>query len=310
MQMSWQMPTRPFGKTGERVGLLGMGVWVQDDEREHIEIVRRGIDEGITFQDTSWDYHEGRSEARLGKALKNGYREHTFLMTKIDARTKRVAAEQIRESLERLDVDFIDLLQFHEVIRMWEPDRIFAEDGAIHAVIDARKAGLVRFIGFTGHKDPEIHLKMLDVAARHDFRFDAHQLPLNAYDPHFRSFEAQVLPRLLKEGIAVIGMKPLGGGHFLREGGPLSKAELLAYTMNLPVSVCLAAFNSMRHLEESLEATRAFTFGRPSDHDMVELRERTLRANEGGRFEYYKVTDRFDGTSRNPEWLGAPDMAA
>ncbi|RJQ53237.1 MAG: aldo/keto reductase [Actinobacteria bacterium] len=309
MQM-WQMPTRPFGKTGERVGLLGMGVWVEDDERQHIEIVRRGIDEGVSFQDTSWDYHEGRSETRLGRALKGGYRERAFLMTKIDARTKRAAAEQIRQSMDRLGVEFVDLLQFHEVIRMWEPDRIFAEDGAMHAVIEARKAGLVRFVGFTGHKDPEIHLKMLDVAERHDFRFDAHQLPLNAYDPHYRSFEKAVLPRLLKEGIAVIGMKPLGGRYFLEDGGPLSKPELLAYTMSLPVSVCLSAANSMRHLEESLNATRAFTFSPPAPHDIVELRERTRLTNEDGRFERYKTTDRFDGTSRNPEWLGTPEMAA
>lgn len=297
-----EMPRRVFGRTGERVGLLGMGVWAPD-EREHIEIVRRGIDAGISFQDTSWDYHDGRSETRLGKALKDGYRDRVFLETKIDARTRGAAERQIRESLRRLDVEYVDLLQFHEVIRPWEPRRIFAEeDGGIHAVLAARQAGLARFIGFTGHKDPSVMNEMLDVAERNGFLFDACQMPLSAMDPHYRSFQELTLPRLVETGCAIIGMKPLGGrGHFLRTG-TLSKAEFLRYTMSLPLSVCLTGFSDMGELEEALDVARDFL---PlTSEEMVAFLERTAEVNAGGAAEHYKISDEFDGTTRHPEWLG------
>src|SRR2546430_26246 len=202
-----EMRYRPLGRTGEEVSLIGLGghhIGRQKEEKEIIAIIRAAIDSGINFMDNSWDYHDGGSEARMGKALKDGYRKKVFLMTKIDGRTKKAAAEQIDQSLRRLQTDVIDLLQHHEVIRLEDPDRIFAEGGAQEAVLAAKKAGKVRFIGFTGHKDPLVHLRMLDVAAEYQFRFDTVQMPLNVLDAHFRSFGGKVLPVLVKEGLGVL----------------------------------------------------------------------------------------------------------
>src|SRR6059036_1859809 len=206
---------RTLGRTGERVSIIGLGGWhigqASISERESIQLIRQAIDRGITFMDNCWDYNEGASQVRMGKALKDGYRKKVFLMDKIDGRTKKAAAEQIDQCLQRLQTDVIDLLQHHEVIRLEDPDRIFAEGGAQEAVLAAQKARKVRFIGFTGHKDPLVHLRMLDVAAKHHFRFDAEQMPLNVMDAHFRSFEREVLPVLNREGIAPLGMKAFGG---------------------------------------------------------------------------------------------------
>src|SRR3954451_11155831 len=181
------MRYRPLGRTGEEVSLIGLGghhIGRQKEEKESIEIIRAAVDGGINFMDNCWDYHDGGSELRMGKALRGGYRKKVFLMTKIDGRTKKSAAEQIDESLKRLQTDVIDLLQFHEIIRLEDPDRIFAEGGAMEAVVAAKKAGKVRFVGFTGHKDPFVHLRMLEVAEQHKFRFDAAQMPLYVLDAH------------------------------------------------------------------------------------------------------------------------------
>src|SRR5690349_2113256 len=206
------MRYRRLGRTKEEVSVLGLGghhIGRQKEEKDSITIIRAAIDGGITFMDNSWDYHDGGSEVRMGKALKDGYRKKVFLMTKIDGRTKKAAAEQLDQSLRRLQTDVIDLVQHHEVLRLEDPDRIFAEGGAQEALLAARKAGKVRFIGFTGHKDPLVHLRMLEVAAKHEFRFDTVQMPLNVLDAHFRSFEKHVLPVLVREEMGVLGMKSM-----------------------------------------------------------------------------------------------------
>src|SRR3989454_275426 len=211
---------RVLGSTGETVSAIGVGGWhlglKHVDEQLSIRIVRTAIDNSINFLDNCWDYNEGASEIRMGKALRDGYREKVFLMSKIDGQTRDLAARQIDESLKRLQTDHVDLMQFHEIIRAEDPDRIFAPRGAIEAMQEAKKAGKVRYIGFTGHKDPLIHLRMLDVAKKHGFHFDAVQMPLNVMDAHFRSFQHQVVPVLVKEGSGVLGMKPLGSGEILK----------------------------------------------------------------------------------------------
>src|SRR5947209_5920358 len=213
------MRYRTLGRTGQEVSVIGLGghhIGRQKEEKESIAIIRAAIDAGIQFMDNCWDYHDGGSEVRMGKALQDGYRKKVFLMTKIDGRTKKAAVSQLDQSLERLKTDVIDLLQFHEVIRLEDPDRIFAQGGALEALRAARKAGKVRYIGFTGHKDPLVHLRMLEVAAAHEFRFDAVQMPINVMDAHFRSFGQEVLPVLVSEGIGVLGMKSMGDGLLLK----------------------------------------------------------------------------------------------
>src|SRR5580658_989828 len=210
--------TPTLGHTGEKVSMVGIGGYHLArpgvDIDESIRIVRTGLDQGINFLDNCWDYNNGESEVRMGKALRDGYRQKAFLMTKIDGRNKATAEKQINDSLQRLQTDHVDLLQFHEVIRDTDPDRIFAAGGALEAVLEAKKAGKLRYIGFTGHKSPEIHLKMLATASAHQFTFDSVQMPLNVMDHHFDSFEAKVLPVLTKQNIGVLGMKPMGD-HFI-----------------------------------------------------------------------------------------------
>src|SRR5438552_180879 len=233
------IPYRTLGRTGEKVSIVGLGGYhlgQQADEQESIRIIRTAIDNGINFMDNCWDYNDGASESRMGKALRDGYRQQVFLMTKIDGRTKNAAAKQIDESLRRLQTDRIDLLQFHEVIRPSDPDRIFAPHGALEAVLDAKQAGKVRYIGFTGHKSPEIHLHMLNTAFARQFTFDAVQMPLNVMDAHYDSFEKQVLPALLQHEMGVLGMKPLGD-HFILASQTVTPLECLHYAMNLPTSV-------------------------------------------------------------------------
>src|SRR3981189_3597824 len=213
------VPYRTLGRTREKVSLIGLGGYhlgKQADPQESIRIIRKGLDEGISFLDNCWDYNGGESEIRMGNALRDGYRQKAFLMSKIDGRTKATAATQINESLRRLQTDRIDLLQFHEVIRDTDPDRIFAKGGAIEAVTEAQKAGKVRFIGFTGHKSPDVHLRMLEAASKYSFTFDAVQMPLNVMDAHVYSFEKKVLPVLTKGGVGVLGMKPLGDPFILK----------------------------------------------------------------------------------------------
>ena len=295
---------RPLGSTGEMVSALGVGgfhLGDSIDEALAVRIVRAALDEGVTFLDNSWDYNGGRSEERMGKALRDGYRERAFLMTKVDGRTRSAAAEQLDESLRRLQTDHVDLVQVHEVIRADDPERVFAEGGAIEALQQARAAGKVRYVGFTGHKDPEIHLHMLDVAAAHGFRFDAVQMPLNVMDAHFRSFEQLVLPRLVAEGVAVLGMKSLAAGAIL-ETGAVDAVECLQYALDLPTSVVITGMESMEDLEQALEAVRTFAPLAPEARGG--LLRRTARLAGEGASEPYKTTLVHDATSEHPEWLG------
>jgi len=301
------MRYRPLGRTGEEVSVIGLGghhIGRQKDEKESIKIIHAAIASGINFLDNCWDYHDGGSEIRMGKALQGGYRKKVFLMTKIDGRTKKSAADQLDESLKRLQTDVIDLLQFHEIIRLEDPDRIFAEGGALEAVLAAKKAGKVRFIGFTGHKDPLVHLRMLEVAAKHRFRFDAVQMPLNVMDAHFRSFEQKVLPVLVREGIGVLGMKSMGDGLLLKSK-TVSAVECLQYALSLPTSTVITGIDSLKILKQDLEVVKAF---RPLTAKQREsLLARTAKAASEGRFERFKTTNGFDGTANHPSWLGAPD---
>src|ERR1700676_3135983 len=303
-QTSNGMIYRNLGATGERVSALGLGGYhmgVPKEESESIRIVRSAIDRGITFLDNSCDYHDGGSEIRMGKALKEGYRKRVFLMTKYNGRTRAMAAKQIDESLRRLQVETIDLIQFHENIRMEDPDRFFAAGGAHEAVMVAKKAGKVRYIGFTGHKDPAVHLRMLDLAAQNNFHFDAAQMPLNVLDFHFRSFAHQVVPRLVKEGTAVLGMKPIAFGNVLK-AGVATPIECLHYALNLPTSVVINGCDSMERLDQAFEAARTFKPLTPAQ--LTALVAKTKQAAMTGKFEPFKTTAQFDGTATHPEGMG------
>jgi aryl-alcohol dehydrogenase-like predicted oxidoreductase len=300
------IPYRTLGRTGERVSAIGIGGYHLGkpylEEAESIRIIRTAIEAGITFLDNSWDYYGGQSELRMGKALRDGYRHRAFLMTKIDGRDRATAARQIDESLRRLQTDWVDLLQHHEVIRMDDADRIFAAGGAMEAALEAKRAGKIRYIGFTGHKSPEIHLKTLATAASHHFHFDAVQMPLNVMDAHYQSFEKQVLPVLLKGKIGVLGMKPMGDAVVL-ESKTATPIECLHYAMNLPTSVVITGCDSMERLEQALTAAQAFQPMRPAEVEA--LLARTARAARAGQYELYKTTHKHDGTMEHPEWLGA-----
>jgi predicted aldo/keto reductase-like oxidoreductase len=293
---------RTLGRTGEKVSVIGAGGFhIGKNPDEGFHIIRSAIERGVTFMDNSWDYNGGNSEITMGKALRDGYRQKVFLMTKIDGRTKEAAAQQIDESLKRLQTDVVDLLQIHEVIRMEDPDRCFADDGAIHALLDARKAGKLRFIGFTGHKDPAVHLRMLEVAAENGFRFDTVQMPLNVLDAHFRSFEKQVLPILVSEQIGVLGMKSMGDG-FILQSKAATPIECLHYAINLPTSTVITGIDSMEILDQALEAVR--TFKPMSVEEVRELLARTAEAARKGKYEPFKTSNHFDSTAHNPQWLG------
>jgi len=300
-----EMIYRVLGSTGETVSALGLGGWhlgsAWVDERLSIRIVRAAIDRGINFLDNCWDYNEGVSEVRMGKALRDGYRDKVFLMTKIDGRSKKEAERQLEESLRRLRVDHIDLVQHHEVLRYDDPHRIFDEEGANAALVEARKAGKLRYIGFTGHKDPRIHLYMLEVAAKHAFKFDTVQMPLNVMDAHYRSFGKEVLPVLVRQNIGVLGMKCMGNGILLRSK-TVTPLECLHYALNLPTSVVITGIDSMEILDQAFEAVRTF---RPmSGRNVGSLLAKTLEAAMSGQFEPFKTTSIFDSTAQNPEWLG------
>src|SRR5216684_3606145 len=221
------IPSRTLGRSGEKVSIVGLGgyhIGMQSDEQESIRIIRTALDSGLNFLDNCWDYNNGQSEIRMGKALRDGYRQKAFLMTKIDGQTKKAAAQQLNESLGRLQTDHIDLLQFHEVIRESDPARIFRAGGGMEAVLKAKKEGTIRYIGFTGHKSPDIHLKMLETGFARQFTFDAVQMPLNVMDAHYNSFEKKVLPVLLKYRIGVLGMKPMGD-HFVLDSKTVTSVE-------------------------------------------------------------------------------------
>jgi predicted aldo/keto reductase-like oxidoreductase len=304
-QPKQDVPYRTLGRTGEKVAVIGIGGYHLGrpgvTEEQSLHIVRKALDEGINFLDNCWDYNGGESEVRVGRALRDGYRKKAFLMTKIDGRDKNTAEKQLNESLQRLQTDRIDLLQFHEVIRDTDPDRIFAPGGALEAVLRAQKDGKVRYIGFTGHKSPNIHLKMLNTASAHQFTFDAVQMPLNVMDAHFNSFEASVLPVLLKENIGVLGMKPMGD-PFILHSKTVTAIECLHYSMNLPTSVVITGCDSLAILQQAIDAARSF---QPLSEDALsKLLARTAQAAQSGEYEQYKTSHHFDGTYQNPQWLG------
>jgi len=296
---------RVLGSTEERVSAIGLGGWHLGlptvDEQLSVRIVRSAVDRGINFMDNSWDYNGGASEIRMGKALRDGYRDKVFLMTKIDGRSKKEAARQLNESLRRLQTDRIDLVQHHEVIRFEDPHRIFDDDGANAALVEARAAGKLRYIGFTGHKDPRIHLHTLEVAKEHGFSFATVQMPLNVMDAHYRSFEKVVLPELVKQKIGVLGMKSMGNGIILKSR-TVTPVECLHYALNLPTSVVIAGCDSMKILEQALDAVRTF---RPMSAAQVKaILAKTKAAAAHGEFELFKTSSIFDSTATNPEWLG------
>lgn len=296
---------RTLGSTGEKVSAIGIGgshiSHKNVDDQLSTRIIHTAIDRGINFMDNSWDYFNGLSEIRMGKALQDGYRDKAFLMTKIDGRTKKEAMKQLDQSLMRLQVDMIDLVQHHEVIRYDDPTRIFDEDGAHAALVEAKKAGKIRYIGFTGHKDPKIHLYMLKIANEHGFTFDTVQLPLNVMDAHYRSFEKDVLPELVKRKIGVLGMKSLGSG-IIPKSKIVTAIECLHYSLNLPISVVITGIDSMQILDQACEAVR--TFQPLSDEQIQSLLAKTANAAQTGKFELFKTRSIFDGTAKNPEWLG------
>ena len=299
-----EIPYRILGRTGERVSIIGLGgfhIIKQNNENESIQIVRTAIDNGINFLDNSWDYNNGLSEIRMGKALRDGYRNKAFLMTKIDGHDNKTAAKQLDESLERLQTDVIDLLQIHEVIRMTDPEIIFSPGGTMEALLAAKKAGKIRYIGFTGHKSPDIHLKMLQTARDNDFTFDTVQMPLNLLDAHYNSFEKKVLPVALKENIGVLAMKPISSG-FLVQTKAVTAVECLHYVMSLPVSVVITGCESLPILLQALEAARSY---QPlTEESCSVLLAETAKIAIDGKYERYKTETVYDGTLHNPLWLG------
>ena len=297
------MPRRQLGKTGVSVSMVGLGgfhIGLPKDEAESIRLVRSAIDRGINFLDNCWDYNDGKSEERMGKALKDGYREKAFLMTKLDGRTKKAAADQLEQSLKRLGTDVIDLVQIHEVIRPTDPERCFGEGGCIEALIEAKKAGKLRFIGFTGHKDPSIHLAMLKAADDHHFAFDTVQMPLNVMDAHFRSFEKLVVPVAVQKGMGILGMKSMGAGIIL-DSKAVTAVECLTYAMNLPTSVVITGCETMGVLDQAIATALAFKPLEPAQ--VTALLDKTRELAKEGKFERFKVSTQFDGTQKNPKWL-------
>ncbi len=298
------MQYRELGKTGEKVSVIGLGgyhIGKQQDPAESIRLIRSAVDRGITFFDNAWDYNDGLSERRMGQALHDGYREKVFLMTKMDGRTKDSYDRQLEQSLGRLQTDMIDLVQFHEIIRMEDPDRIFAEGGAIEAAVAARQAGKLRYIGFTGHKDPAVHLRMLEVADSHQFHFDTAQMPINVMDVHFRSFSKNVVPVCVQQGIGVLAMKTFGD-HYILQSNTVQPLEALHFTMQPPVSVVITGIDSNAILDQAMEAVR--TYQPMSEAQVASLLAKTADAAAEGKFELFKTTSHFDGTAAHPQYLG------
>jgi aryl-alcohol dehydrogenase-like predicted oxidoreductase len=287
------VPKRPLGKTGAQVSAIGVGGYhlgATRDQKEANELVSRALDAGINFFDNAWDYHDGMSEERLGVALK-GKRDRAFVMTKVctHGRGKDIAMRQLDESLRRLQTDHLDLWQIHEVIYFNDPDLIFAPRGAAEALETAKQQGKVRFVGFTGHKDPSIHLRMLSQG----FPFDTVQMPLNCLDATFRSFETQVLPDAIRRGVAPLGMKSLGGSGELIKHGAITVEEGLRYAMSLPVATTISGMDSLEILEQNLNIARGF---KPMpESEMAALRDRLRPTAADGRYELFKTTKYYDG---------------
>lgn len=309
-ELRGEMLYRKFGQTGETVSAIGLGgshIGKKDlTQQDAVRLIHRAIDRGITFMDNSWDYNNGRSEEIMGDALsQGGYRNKVFLMTKIDGRTKDMATVQLNDSLARLKTDHIDLLQFHEVIRYEDPDRIFQQGGAFEAVMEAKKAGKVRFIGFTGHKDPHVHLYMLAVAEAAGFRFDAVLHPSNLMDGHYRSFAQLVMPKLVQKGIAVQTIKPFGDAMLLKSGAIKNPIDCLHYALNLPADVVITGIDKPEILDQAFQAAK--TFKRLDDNEFASLVLQTAQVARTGTYELYKVSAHFDSTAHHPEWLGNED---
>jgi aryl-alcohol dehydrogenase-like predicted oxidoreductase len=301
---SSEMQYRQLGRTGEKVSAIGVGgyhIGVQSDPAESVRLIRTAIDRGINFMDNSWDYNDGVSEERMGDALKDGYRHKVLLMTKIDGRSKASFDSQLEESLKRLKVDSIDLMQFHEIIRMEDPDRIFAAGGAMEGALAAKQAGKLRYIGFTGHKDPAIHLRMFEVAKQHGVHFDTVQMPINVMDAHFRSFAKNVIPVAQAEGTGVLAMKVFAGRSIL-QSKTVTAMEALHYALAQPVSVVITGMDSAPILDQAFTAVK--TFKPFSESEMAALLAKTREAAMSGVYEPFKTTARVDGTARVPAWLG------
>jgi predicted aldo/keto reductase-like oxidoreductase len=296
---------RKLGKSDTEVSIIGVGGYhlglASVSEPDAIHIIRTALDEGINFLDNCWDYNAGVSEERMGKALEDGYRQKAFLMTKLDGRTGAAAREQLETSMRRLKTDHIDLVQIHEVIRMTDPEQAFQPGNVIDVLQQARKDGKIRFIGFTGHKSPEMHLNMIETAAKHGFHFDTVQMPVNALDHHFDSFGQRVIPAAEKHGIAVIGMKSLSNAAILKTN-TITAPEALHYAMSVPVTLTVTGCESMANLQQALGVARNF---KPLDVEQkIAILEKTKPFADGARFEDYKSSHIYDGTFHNPQWLG------
>jgi len=298
------MPYRVLGKTGEKVSCIGLGGFHLGlshlEEPDAIKLFHSAIDRGINFSDNSWDYNQGESERRVGKALK-GYREKVFVMTKFDGRTKQSALQQLDESLQRLQVDHVDLWQFHENIRLEDPDRFFADGGAHEAMTEAKQKGKIRYMGFTGHKDPSVHLRMLEMADKHSFRFETVQMPLSVMDAHFRSFGKEVLPVLVKKQIGVLGMKSISSGHILTSK-TVTPIECLHYALSLPTSVVITGIDSSEILDQAFQAAK--TSANQDKSQITAILGKTAPAAADRKYEPFKTTPTFDSTAAHPEWLG------
>ena len=301
-----EIPKRRLGRTEERVSLVGMGGFhighPDQPDADAIKLIHAAVDRGITFMDNSWDYNSGTSELRMGRALSvKGYRDRVFLMTKIDGRTRAAFETQLEESMNRLLVDHLDLVQFHENIRPDDADRIFAEGGAMEAALAARAAGKVRFIGFTGHKSPAYHLHMIELATKHGFTFDTVQMPLNVFDAHYESFEKNVLPVAQRLDMGILAMKTFGD-HELLDTGAVDPVDMLHYGMNLPTSVVITGIDKPEILDQAVRAATTF---RPLDPEKVAaILAKTADLAKDGLHEFYKTSRFFDSTFQNPSWLG------
>lgn len=283
-----EIPKRVLGKTNVEVPIIGLGGYhigvksLADDES--VALIRRAVDEGVTFLDNAYIYNEGRSEELMGKALGDGYRERVFLMTKFPARDKAEGLKQLDESLRRLQTDHLDLWQMHAMGSQDDVDKVSAPGGALEALDEAKRAGKARFVGFTGHRDPQIHLRTLDL-----YDFATVQMPLNVMDAHYRSFRENVLPVLLQRHIGVIGMKSLSSGHVLLSG-VVTPQEAIGYALSLPTSVVVCGMDSMRILEQNLEIARGFTSMMPERIDEILAKTAPAEISGDGRYENYKTS--------------------
>lgn len=296
------MTYRELGTTGATVSAIGLGgfhLGLPEDPGVAREMVRRAVDGGITFMDNCWDYHLGESEVRMGKGLRDGLREQVFLMTKLDSHSRDGALRQFEQSCDRLETNWIDLLQIHEVIRPEDPATLLRPGGAIETYLELKAQGAVRFIGFTGHKDPSIHRAMIETAEAEGVHFDAVQMPVNAFDANFRSFTNEVLPLCRQYGIGVIGMKPLGAGRLL-EAGVLSAPELLRWALSQPVGTVVTGCQSLADVDQAIAV--ASDFAPLPAEELERMSSVASDSARDGRFEGYKTTHEYDGTLNSPEW--------